>query len=275
MWWLWLVGCDAPAPPAEEPPARCNGRVDLCDLPLPQVPILVAHNAMNSREDGWLVPNQNLAYEAQVADGVRGFMLDVHDLDGAPTLCHGPCELGSEDLVAGLERFAALLEAYPREVFVFVVQDGVEPEPIARAFEAAGLLDDVIVDLDPWPTLAESIQAGTRLLVTHERGRADAPAWYHATYDLGWDNDYAARTVEDFGCEPLRGDPDHDVFLLNHFLTAPIGTEALAAQANTREALLDHIERCEAQWQRPISWLAVDFYDVGDSLEVLSSLPSL
>jgi hypothetical protein len=266
-----MVACTGEEPngPAER---ACNGRPDLCDRALDEVVLAVAHNAMNVEDEGWTLPNQHHGYERQVEDGVRGFMLDVHDDGGVPTLCHGDCSLGSEPLADGLARFAALLDAWPDEVFVFVVQDEVEAAPIVETFEASGLLDRVITEVSPWPTLRELIDADTRLLVTHEHDQPDAPAWYHPTYTLAWDNDYAASTIEDFDCAVLRGDPANEVFLLNHFLTRVIASEDQAAEANPREVLLDHVDRCEAETGDQVNWLAVDFYDVGDTLSVVGEL---
>ncbi|HHO50234.1 MAG TPA: hypothetical protein ENK18_05010 [Deltaproteobacteria bacterium] len=255
-----------------EPPRACNGSEALCARALSEIAIAVAHNAMNVEAEGWLLPNQHLGYEDQVVDGIRGFMLDVHDDAGVATLCHGDCGLGSEPLLDALIRLRLLLEARPYDVFVLILQDEIEPPGIVDAFEASGLLPRVIGGIEPWPTLSQLIAADTRLLVTHEGARPDAPAWYHATYELAWDNDYAAASVEDFGCDVLRGDRGHEVFLLNHFLTNPLASEALAAEANPADVLLEHIERCEAEAGQRVDWIAVDFYDVGDVLSVVESL---
>lgn len=250
----------------------CNGRADACDLPLDQAVFAIAHNAMNVEDEGWSYPNQHYGYERQVADGIRGFMLDVYDVDGVVTLCHADCSLGSEPFADALDRFAALLDANPGDVYVFVLQDEIAAEPVVAAIEASGLASTAIGDVPPWPTLGELIDAGTRLLVTHEQPRDGAPVWYHPAYALAWDNDYSATTVDDFDCAVLRGDPANDVFLMNHFLTAFVGSADLAAQANTEAALLDHVDRCEAETGDDVSWLAVDFYDVGDVMSVISTL---
>lgn len=268
---LAMIGCDV-APPEGAGGLACNGSAELCDRPLSEVALAVAHNAMNVEAEGWLLPNQHVGYEAQAADGIRGFMLDVHDDEGIATLCHGSCALGAEPLVDGLSRIALLLEAHPNDVFVLILQDEIEPPRIVEAFEASGLRRHAIAQLQPWPTLAELIASDTRLLVTHEGGRADAPAWYHDTYALAWDNDYAAASVEDFDCAPFRGDPGSDVFLLNHFLTSPLASAALAAEANPASVLLEHVQRCEAESGQRVDWLAVDFYDVGDVLSVVTQL---
>src|SRR5688572_27409039 len=133
MWFL-LAACTGDPAPSEQSPEpgepTCNGQAHLCERPLDEVALAVAHNAMNVEEEGWTAPNQRYGYETQVADGIRGFMLDVHDLDGVPTLCHGACSLGSQPLQEGLARFDALLDAWPDDVFVFVVQDEMDAPPI-------------------------------------------------------------------------------------------------------------------------------------------------
>ncbi|MBA2320333.1 MAG: hypothetical protein H0V89_04175 [Deltaproteobacteria bacterium] len=268
---LWLACAEEPKPADGE--RTCNGSAALCDRPFDEVAIGVAHNAMNAEDEGFSFPNQHFGYEAQVEAGIRGFMLDVHDDDGVPSLCHGSCGLGSEPLSVGLERFAALLDSHPDDVFVFVVEDHVDQEPIVAAFEAAGLVDVVVPEIQStWPTLGEMIDDGARLLVTHEAERPGSPAWYPATYTLAWDNDYSAQTVDDFDCAVLRGDPDHDVFLLNHFLTQTVGSASLAEAANPYDVVMDHVNRCEAETGDLVSWLAVDFYDLGDPLGVVDAL---
>ncbi|MBX2799839.1 MAG: hypothetical protein KTR31_19325 [Myxococcales bacterium] len=274
---LACTGSDTPttSPPVstgDTAPARlCNG-APLCDRPLDQVAIAVTHNAMNVDEEGWLLPNQSFGYEQQVADGIRGFMLDVHDFEGVATLCHAQCGLGSEPLVDGLLRLRALIDAHPDDVFVFVIQDEIEAAPIEAAFAEAGLLDVVVPQVPPWPTLGELVDAGTRLLVTHERDRPDAADWYHPTYGLAWDNDFASKTVDDFDCDVLRGDRSNDVFLLNHFLTDPIATRRLAEEANATDAIWDHVNACEAESGHTVDWIAVDFYEIGGVLEVVAEL---
>jgi len=97
--WIGAMVCcgmsdDEPAPAG--PPwtsGLCNGYEELCDRRFDEVTFLMTHNAMSSLEDGWAAANQRYNVNTQLADGVRGFMLDTYDLDGVPYLCHGPCDL--------------------------------------------------------------------------------------------------------------------------------------------------------------------------------------
>lgn len=277
---LALAGCaagpDDARPDADEAAdVGCNGHEALCDRPLDEVTLAMTHNAMSSAEEGWLVPNQNLAIPTQLADGVRGFMLDTYEVDGRVVLCHGFCELGQSDFVEVLEGFQRFFEANPREVMWFVIQDGASPEATVAAFDAAGLTP-YAATLDPTaplPTLRALIDAGTPLIVSTEGNRtADAPAWYHHAYALAWDNPYSARSVSDFACDTLRGDRANPLFLLNHFLTRPVGLPELAAQANPGPVILEQVQRCEAESGDRVNAISVDFYDVGDVLAVVDEL---
>ena len=56
---------------------KCNGAAALCELRLDEVALATSHNAMNDAEDGFLYPSQERSIEAQLADGVRGFLIDA------------------------------------------------------------------------------------------------------------------------------------------------------------------------------------------------------
>ncbi|MEQ1505234.1 MAG: hypothetical protein ABMB14_23590 [Myxococcota bacterium] len=266
------AGCagDPPTDGGTDGPPTCNGAS--CDRPFDALALAIAHNAMNVEDEGWALPNQHVGYEQQVADGIRGFMLDVYDVDGVPTLCHAACSLGSEPLATALDRFAALLDANPGDVFVFVIQDELDYPLVVDAFDQSALAGRLIGEVDGWPTVGALVEADTRLLVTHEQPRPGAPAWYHPAYELAWDNDYAAASVEDFDCAVLRGDASNDVFLLNHFLTNGVASPELADEANPYDVILDHADRCEAEAGDLVNWIAVDFYDQGDVFGVVDAL---
>jgi hypothetical protein len=68
---------------AEEPAAvadtGCNGEARLCSKRVDQVVFPATHNAMSAADQpGWLFPNQEHGIATQLADGVRGLLIDVH-----------------------------------------------------------------------------------------------------------------------------------------------------------------------------------------------------
>ncbi len=271
---LLALAC-APAPDdSGTGPRICNGHADLCDRPLDAVAFPMTHNAMSNAEDGWLAPNQNRSIDRQLADGVRGFMLDVHPLDDEAFLCHGSCDLGSERLADGMGRFRRFLDENPDEVLVFVLQSDVDPGWIAAAFDQAGMTDRARVQApgDPWPSLAALLDGGTPLVVFSQDEGGDVP-WILAGYrDFMWDTPYAATTPEDLSCAPLRGSTDHSLFLVNHFLTAPIALPELAEQVNPDPFLSERIDACAQQAGQAVNFVAVDFYDIGDLLPAIARL---
>jgi hypothetical protein len=91
-------------------------------------------------------------------------------------------------------------------------------------------------------------------------------------WDWWWDNPYAAERPADFSCALYRGGADNPLMAINHFLTAPIGMESLAKQANTSRNLEAHITDCMAAAGRKPNLVMVDFYSIGDVLEVVSAL---
>jgi hypothetical protein len=56
---------------------ECNGSAALCDLRLDQVALATTHNSMNAAADGFVEPSQQDGIEQQLADGVRGFLVDA------------------------------------------------------------------------------------------------------------------------------------------------------------------------------------------------------
>jgi hypothetical protein len=76
-----------PAPRAPGPVAdalasagACNGSRALCGRRLNEVVFPTTHNAFAAADEpGWLFANQNYGIARQLRDGIRGFMIDIHD----------------------------------------------------------------------------------------------------------------------------------------------------------------------------------------------------
>lgn len=79
-----------------------------------------------------------------------------------PYLCHALCELGSTEWEPLMEQVRAWLDAHPREVVTFFVQDEVSPADTAAVVEDAGLMPYVHTQRadEPWPTLGSMISTG-------------------------------------------------------------------------------------------------------------------
>ena len=267
---------DAP-PPVTPPPLVCNGHAELCDRRFDQVAFPATHNSMSNEDEGWTVPNQHHPIGRQLTDGIRVFLIDSHlDQDGIPSFCHQGCGIGSIPMADVFAIYRDFLVAHPSDVLTLIIEDYVPAADTAKVLDAAGLTPYLFVHApgDPWPTLREMVTSNTRLFVTAETG-GPPPAWYHHVWDVTSDTPYTFASLADIdahGCDPNRGQPDHPLFLVNHWLGNPFSDAALAAQANPYAALSSHVFRCRDQRGRLPNFVAVDFYDLGDLFRVVDEL---
>ncbi|MFZ4578880.1 MAG: hypothetical protein ACOYOB_10840 [Myxococcota bacterium] len=269
-----------PAQDVAPPGPTCNGSVALCGKRLDQVVFATAHNAFNNEAEGWLLPNQKYGLTRQLQDGVRGFMLDAWSYDGEDpalvgkvALCHGPCGLGAEWLRGGLGKLHEFLHADPGAVLVIVFENHVAEAELDVELQASGLADHTHTHVagSPWATLGELVAADQRVVILTEMGPATRP-WNHAYLQTAFDTPFAVKHAADFTCDVGRGQPGNDLFVLNHFLTNPVGSAKLAQQVNFDPLLLDRALQCQLERQHLPNLIAVDFYDLGDVLAVTHAL---
>lgn len=280
---LLLLGCSPPGVPSPgqstEPAAvwdglTCNGFAALCDRSYDSVTYLTTHNAMSTLEEGWLGANQRYGLSAQLAAGVRGLMLDIYDTDDGLMLCHGLCEFGSRPLQEALADIELFLRENPGEVVTIIFESYVAAAQVMEQFESVGLADLLHPQLadEPWPTLGEMLERRKPLVVLSDRegGLLEGylPVWDHA-----WETDWSVQEAEQFTCEPTgRGSMQNALFILNHFLTNPWANEQLATYVNEGNFLFTRAQACIAEHQQNVNFLTVDFYDVGNTLEVVHVL---
>lgn len=261
---------------ATVPDTKCNGYDALCDRRFDQVAYPMTHNAMSNDEAGWILPNQNFGITRQLGDGIRGLMLDTYEEDGQLLLCHSVCAAGSQPLVEGLGEIRAFLEDNPREVVSIIFENYISYLQTESAFEDSGLIDFVYAHppAQPWPSLRALIDAGTPLLVFQEKlPMEDDFPWLMNLWDHAWETPFSFAAPEDFVCAPNRGDAGNSLFLLNHFLTAPLGGSAdLAEMVNYNPLFIERARQCEREGQALPNFVAVDFYDIGDVFGVVDAL---
>ncbi len=257
-------------------PLLCNGHAELCDRAYDDVSYATTHNAMSTEEEGWVPPNQGPALWTQLQDGVRGFMLDTYEEGGETLLCHRICSLGSRPFVEALSDLRAFMECNPEEVITLILESTIDEATTAAAFEAAGLLPLLHEQAlgAPWPTLREMIVSGRRMVVFTERSDVSLP-WHHYAYAYAWDTPFSNQVPTDLRCTPGRGEQTSSLFVLNHFLTAPVAMRSLADMINFDPFFTEYVRRCETEsGQRP-NFVTVDFYDASDVFSVVNALNGL
>ena len=102
-WWLAHATSE---PTDREAVTACNGSAALCDRRVDQVVFATSHNAMGGADvPGWMFPNQDAGIGKQLADGVRGLLIDAHY--GVPAGDRVKTEL--EDEKAAMAKYEAVL----------------------------------------------------------------------------------------------------------------------------------------------------------------------
>ncbi len=255
------------------------GITGLLDRRYNEVSFPCAHNAMSNTEEGWILPNQRHSITRQLNDGVRALMLDIWDWEGEVILCHGCDEWygylgGHKPLLDSLLEIRQFLDENPAAIVTIILESYVDREDAEPVFLAAGLLDYAHAQApgDVWPTLAEMIAAGTRLVVFTDRD-GDAGSWYHPVWTFAWETHWSAEYPEDLNCSPNRGSMSNDLFILNHFLTRGATAKSILAQeVNHNPFLEDRALECRDDSGRQPNFVTVDFYDIGDIFPAVNTL---
>jgi hypothetical protein len=315
--------------------AGCNGHAELCELTLPEVTLPATHNSFSAADyPNWLFAQHESGIAAQLAGGIRGFLIDTHwgrrapggrvitDLSDANNgsrqelveqfgtapvdaalnvrdsvagtaaarsgprdiyMCHGFCEVGARLLKTDLIAIRDFLVGHPNQVIAVINQnEGVGPQDFAAVVEEAGL-DELVYrgPVDEWPTLAEMIRSGERVLMLAEKPPFDRVPWYHDAYAVAQETPYSfdrpAQLIDPqllpSSCRENRGPDDAPLFLINHWIdTSPAPRPSNAAKVNAREPLLRRARECERLRDLEANMLAVDFWETGDVLGVADAL---
>lgn len=261
---------DVPAP-------ACNGHAHLCDWSVDQVLFPMTHNSMAAEEHQFVAPNHIFGIPTQLEDGIRGFMLDLLYDNGEAALCHGFCDIGRIPLAEGLGYYAEFLADNPREVIVLILENYVDLEDVEAGFADSELLPHVHSHTpgDEWVTLGELVENEEQIIVLTDQND-DAFPWIVPVWEVAWETDWSNHSLDDLDCERNRGSADNELFIMNNFLynqpPAELPLPSLAEKANVNPFLIDRVTRCEEETGHLPNFIVVDFYSIGDLLEVADTV---
>ncbi|MFJ4686858.1 phospholipase [Streptomyces sp. NPDC088789] len=275
---------------------------------LDQVTFLTAHNAYANGVDGGfappfvtLFPNQSRGIQRQLADGVRGFMLDLHQTPDGALLCHNSCTLVSRPVAlwVDLQRMVDFLKAHPDQFVTVFLEDNVDPGVLRSELDRVAGLSDVLyrpdrtgVRQNGWPRMADLVAANQRLLIFSDGSRAaDRSAGltrdtFGVMYQSEWtvENHWSMGSgvgTSDWSCYSRWYGPHTNIpltwtegafrplFVMNHFRDAPV-----AGTIGTDNAkLTDRARRfCQPAARKKPTFLAVDRYELGDATASVDAL---
>jgi hypothetical protein len=275
---------------------------------LDQVTFLTAHNAYANGVDGGfappfvnLVPNQTRGINQQLADGVRGFMLDIHETPDGAILCHNTCTLVSSPVAlwVDVQRIVDFLKAHPDQFITVFLEDYVDPGVLRSELARVNGLSDVLYRPDQtgvrqngWPKMADLIAANHRLLIftDHSRSSDESAGLTRDSFGVMYQKDWTVENYwsmgsgigsSDWSCYsrwydantniPLtRTEPGfRPLFVMNHFRDAAIASTAQTD--NTK--LADRAQRfCQPAARKKPNFLAVDRYDLGNPAAAVNTL---
>ncbi|MCA2204769.1 PI-PLC domain-containing protein [Streptomyces sp. SMS_SU21] len=275
---------------------------------LDQVTFLTAHNAYANGVDGGfappfvdLFPNQSRGIEQQLRDGVRGFMLDIHQTPDGAILCHNSCTLvrGPVALWVDLQRITDFLRAHPDEFVTVFLEDYVDPGVLRAELDRVQGLSDVLYRPDRtgvrengWPTMGELAADGHRLLIftDHSKDADRSAGLTRDTFGVMYQRDWTVENhwsmgpgigSSDWSCYsrwydanttiPLtRTEPGfRPLFVMNHFRDAAVASTATTDNAK----LADRARRfCLPAARKKPTYLAVDRYELGNPAAAVDAL---
>lgn len=164
----------------------CNGLASNCNRAANDIMYATMHNAMSSRDEGFIVPNHSARLEKALDAGFRGLFLDSCDCDGTE-FCHGFCFSGTRNAKTVFDSIVTFLKGNPNEIVVLELQ--IDDDTLLSLWDSASpefrsFLYSHPDTSTPWPTLNDLIDLQKRLIVfQHNGGNCDAqgqcPAGVH------------------------------------------------------------------------------------------------
>ena len=251
---------------------QCNGSNDLCNKRYNEVAYLTTHNAFNSKQDRFLFPNQKSNIAEQLNNGVRALMIDVYDDNGSTVVYHAYKFLGSQPLSVYLNDIKYFLDNNPNEILTLILETYTSSNAIENEINKVGLLKYLHTqDVNSlWPKLQIMIDSNKRLVILSDKNDGnEKQSWYHYMWNFAVENKYG-----EINCEFNRGSPENSLFIFNHFITSLTGNKDNANKVNSFKYLMNHITNCKDLKNKFPNFITVDFYEIGESIDVVSKLNS-
>jgi hypothetical protein len=286
-------GSDASGAPQQQPPAPCNGSVELCGRRYDQVTFAATHNAYSYAEGGpvkYTFPSQDRPIPDQLAYGIRALGIRPCPYHGGDEAEQGRvytthnCSLkgllGQEPLQDVLGQVGAFLAANPREVVTLLAESAVSPAEVAGVFASAGL-EPYLYTHDAtagWPTLEQMIGSGRRLVVFNDSQEPSRPPWQLFMWDHIVDTDYNVTDKAMFSCAFYRGKPANALYFLNQFIYEDLGngivvpSKARALEANDGSFVESRARQCQQETGRVVNFVYVDLYAQGSLMTAVDAL---
>jgi len=184
------------------------------------------------------------------------------------------CQIGADPAHDQLAAVGRWLSSHPDEVVTLILEDDVSAADVQTTISSAGL--DPLLAIPPapgkpWPTLQRMIHDGHRLAVFTQRANStNGPI--RNFYDYAAETPFEADRASALSCDPGRGPASAPLFLVNNWLTSTLPSRSAALAVNGERFLVSRVRHCQQQRGLHATFVAVDFAQVGQPLQVVDEL---
>lgn len=219
------------------------------------------------------------------------FQTHYNSSDETVYLCHTSCELlNAGTLEAYLTTVVGWLQQNPYEVITILMgnSDVIEIQNYTEPVTNSGLINyvyttpEIPMPLESWPTLGEMILTNQRvvLMLDYQANQTAIP-WLLDEFSQMWETPFSP-TDRDFPCTAQRPPNrpksirEDRMYMTNHNLNVPIALAGISLDVPAYTLLNETnavsgfgsvgraVDNCTTMWNRPPSYLLVDYYNVGN-----------
>lgn len=293
---------------ARQDDVACNNSPSLCDRKYSEVTHLGGHNSAFVRDDTTndsVAGNQYYNATRALDAGLRLLQAQVHYENNTLRLCHSSCSLlDAGPLEDWLGAVKTWMDANQNDVVtvLLVNSDSKEASEFGDAFDGSGISE---YGYEPegdsktsWPTLAKMINDNKRLVsfVTNIEESTEHP-YLLDEFTYVFETPFEVTTPGGFNCSVDRPSDldsgssainDGMLPLMNHFLYQDLGgglgimlpdvgeiENTNSDQESKAGQLGRHASECKEEWNQNPTFILVDFFDEGNTLDVADSLNSI
>ena len=165
---------------------------------------------------------------------------------------------------------------FPNEIITIILECYVTANDIEDEINQSGLSNYLYTHNSGWPTLQNMINNNNRLVIfTDVDDASSSQSWYNYVWEYAVETHYSVNTINDFTCDFNRGDPVNDLFIFNHFVTdATLGYGLFneSNDVNVNPFFITRALDCQNQTNKFPNFVTVDFYELGNGLDVVDQL---
>lgn len=270
----------------------CNGLESNCEQNVNDIMYATAHNAMSAQENGFSGYNHLFSLEKSLERGFRALMLDLCDCgaDGLQ-LCHSICAAGKRDPTVVFDNIYDFLSQNPEEILILVFQIGrdstgqnpIDLTDLHSVMKGVPGFTDMIYshpnNAKEWPTLQELIDVNQRLIIFHHEAgdcsTGNCPQGFHYYFQYSVETPFNFQNESELqdhtkSCVLDRGiSGTKDFYNVNNFVTKVLPSEEITKTVNLKAFLEEHLFQCMIIAEMGINLATVDFWSIGDLLEVV------